>query len=57
MVNKVLSDGNARKQNFIALVNVTNVLKTRLSDTQIYIDKKFKDTNSIANKVLSEGNA
>jgi hypothetical protein len=31
MVNKVLSDGNARKQDFIALMNVTNVLKTRFS--------------------------
>jgi len=43
IVNKVLSDGNARKQDFIALMNVTNVLKTRLSDTQLYLDKKFKD--------------
>ena len=43
MVNKVLSDGNARKQDFIALMNVTNVLKTRLSDTQLYLDQKFKD--------------
>ena len=43
MVNKVLSDGNARKQDFIALMNVTNVLKTRLSDTQISLDQKFKD--------------
>jgi hypothetical protein len=43
MINKVLSDGNARKQDFIALMNVTNVLKTRLSDTQLYLDKKFKD--------------
>ena len=43
IVNKVLSDENARKQDFIALMNVTNVLKTRLSDTQLYLDKKFKD--------------
>ena len=43
IVNKVLSDGNARKQDFIALMNVTNVLKTRLSDTQLYLDQKFKD--------------
>jgi hypothetical protein len=43
MVNKVISDGNARKQDFIALMNVTNVLKTRLSDTQLFVDKKFKD--------------
>jgi hypothetical protein len=43
MVNKVLSNGNARKQDFIALMNVTNVLKTRLSDTQLFLDKKFKD--------------
>ena len=43
IVNKVLSDGNARKQDFIALMNVTNVLKTRLSDTQLFLDKKFKD--------------
>jgi hypothetical protein len=43
IVNKVLSDGNARKQDFIALMNVTNVLKTRLSDTQLSVDKKFKD--------------
>jgi hypothetical protein len=43
IVNKVLSDQNARKQDFIALINVTNVLKTRLSDTQLYLDKKFKD--------------
>ena len=43
MVNKVLSDGNARKQDFIALMNVTNVLKTRLSDTQLFLDKKLKD--------------
>ena len=57
IVNKVLSDENARKQDFIALVNVTNVLKTRLSDTQLFLDKKFKDTNSIVNKVLSDGNA
>jgi hypothetical protein len=38
-----LSDGNARKQDFIALMNVTNVLKTRLSDTQLYLDQKFKN--------------
>ena len=57
MVNKVLSDGNVRKQDFIALVNVTNVLKTRLSDTKLFLEKKFKDTNSIVNKVLSDGNA
>ena len=38
MVNKVLSDGNSRKQDFIALMNVTNVLKTRLSDTQLSLD-------------------
>jgi hypothetical protein len=31
------------KQDFIALMNVTNVLKTRLSDTQLFVDKKFKD--------------
>jgi len=43
IVNKVLSDENARKQDFIALMNVTNVLKTRLSDTQLLLDKKFKD--------------
>jgi hypothetical protein len=43
IVNKVLCDGNARKQDFIALMNVTNVLKTRLSDTQLSVDKKFKD--------------
>ena len=43
IVNKVLSDGNARKQDFIALMNVTNVLKTRLSDTQLSLDKKLKD--------------
>ena len=43
IVNKILSDGNARKQDFIALIYVTNVLKTRLSDTQLYLDKKFKD--------------
>ena len=43
IVNKILSDGNARKQDFIALINVTNVLKTRLSDTQLYLDNKFKD--------------
>jgi hypothetical protein len=43
MVNKVLSNGNARKQDCIALMNVTNVLKTRLSDTQLFLDKKFKD--------------
>jgi hypothetical protein len=36
IVNKVMSDGNARKQDFIALMNVTNVLKTRLSDTQLF---------------------
>ena len=42
IVNKVLSDENARKQDFIALMNVTNVLKTRLSDTQLLLDKKFK---------------
>ena len=43
IVNKVLSDGNARKQDFIALINVTNVLKTRLTDTKLFLDKKFKD--------------
>ena len=43
IVNKVLSDGNARKQDFIALINVTNVLKTRLADTKLFLDKKFKD--------------
>jgi hypothetical protein len=43
MVNKVLSDGNARKQDFIALMNVTNVLKTRFSETQLTLDQKFKD--------------
>jgi len=43
IVNKILSDGNARKQDFIAPINVTNVLKTRLSDTQLYLDNKFKD--------------
>jgi len=43
IVNKVLVDGNARKQDFIALMNVANVLKTRLSDTQLSLDKKFKD--------------
>jgi hypothetical protein len=43
IVNKVMSDGNARKQDFIALMNVTNVLKTRLSDTQLFLDKKLKD--------------
>jgi deoxyhypusine synthase len=36
IVNKAMSDGNARKQDFIALMNVTNVLKTRLSDTQLF---------------------
>ena len=41
--NKVLSGGNARTQDFIALMNVTNVLKTRLSDTKLFLDKKFKD--------------
>ena len=43
MVNKVLSDGNARKQDFIALMNVTNVLKTRFAETQLTLDQKFKD--------------
>jgi exonuclease VII large subunit len=43
MINKVLSDGNARKQDCIALMNVTNVLKTRLSDTQLYLDQKFRN--------------
>ena len=43
IVNKVLSDGNARKQDCIALVNVTNVLKTQLSDTQLLLENKFKD--------------
>ena len=43
IVNKVLSDENARKQDCIVLMNVTNVLKTRLSDTQLFIDQKFKD--------------
>ena len=43
IVNKVLCDGNARKQDFMALMNVTNALKTRLSDTQLSVDKKFKD--------------
>jgi hypothetical protein len=43
IVNKVLSDENARKQDCVALMNVTNVLKTRLSDTQLYLDQKFKD--------------
>jgi hypothetical protein len=43
MVNKILSDENARKQDCIALMNVTNVLKTRLSDTPLLLDKKFKD--------------
>jgi hypothetical protein len=43
IVNKVLSDGNARKQDFIALINDTNVLKTRLTDTKLFLDKKFKD--------------
>jgi hypothetical protein len=42
IVNKVLSDENARKQDFIALINVTNVLKTRLSDTQLSMHTKFK---------------
>ena len=37
MVNKVLSDGNARKQDFIAL------MKTRFSETQLTLDQKFKD--------------
>ena len=57
IVNKVLSDGNARKQDCIAIVNVTNVLKTRLSDIQFLLNQKFKDTNSMVNKVLSHGNA
>ena len=43
IVNKVLSDGNARKQDFVALMNVTNVLKTRLFHTQLSLDQKFKD--------------
>ena len=43
IVNKVLSDGNARKQDFIVLMNVTNVLKTRLSDTQLYLDQKYRN--------------
>ena len=38
IVNKVLSDENARKQDFIVLMNVTNVLKT-----QLFINQKFKD--------------
>ena len=43
IVNKVMAEENARKQDFIALMNVTNVLQTRLSDTKLYLDKKFKD--------------
>ena len=53
IVNKVLSDGNARKQDFIALMNVTNVLKTRLSDTQLSLDKKFKDIEIKQNLIVT----
>jgi hypothetical protein len=53
IVNKVLSDENARKQDFIALMNVTNVLKTRLSDTQLFIDQKFKDIEIKQNLTLA----
>lgn len=43
VVKKVMFDANARKQDFIALMNATNVLKTRLSDTQLFFHKKFKN--------------
>jgi hypothetical protein len=38
-------------------MNVTNILKIRLSDTQFVLNQKLKDTNSMVNKVLSDRNA